>query len=189
MRVSIETVIDAATTERFLALYRAAFAPLSPVAAGRQSLTDDEFRAEMAEESALKFVGWNRDDEPVAMAVMNTDLDTLPWISGEFWRLRYPDHAARGAIYYYGAILVSPDVKGGPWMYRILVEGTRYTAQNRAIAAFDCCRYNVEEVKLPQMIADVGHKIANLEIEEVDTQHYYAYIFDGLRDGQAGTTR
>lgn len=190
MRVSIETVIDTATTEQFLALYRAAFDPLVPLAAGRQSLTDDEFRSEMAEESALKFVGWNRHDEPVAMAVMNTDLSTLPWVSQEFWVQRYPEHAARNAIHYYGVILVSPHVKGGLWAYRLLLATVTYTATHQAIAAFDCCRHNVESVKLPQMVADVGHKLANLEVEEVDTQHYYAYIFDGLRDQahQAGTT-
>ena len=184
MRVTMETAIDAETTDRFLELYRAAFAPLEPLAAGRQSLTDDEFREEMSEESVLKFVGWNRRDEPVAMAVVATDLSVVPWISPQFWAERYPDHAKRGAIWYFGALLVSPTVKGGPWMRRLTIAAMTECARERVVAAFDCCRHNDTEVKLPQMLADIGHSFVNLRTELVDVQAYYGYEFDGFLEGQ-----
>jgi hypothetical protein len=182
VRVTIENVVDDDTTERFLALYRAAFDPLEGVAAARQSLTDDEFRAEMRHESVLKFIGWDRRERPVAMVVINTDLDTVPWVSPEFWRRRYPEQAARGAIFYFGALLVSPDVRGGPWAHRMLAETVRYTARHHAVAAFDCCQHNVDEVQLPRMIAEVANALSFVETERVDTQAYYAYVTHGLRD-------
>ena len=185
MRVTIETVIDEATTEQFLALYRAAFDPLETVAAGRQSLTDDEFREEMRDESVLKFVGWDRRERPVAMAVIATDLDSVPWISPAFWKERYPEHASRGAIFYFGALLVSPTVRGGPWAHRMLTETVRFTGRNRAVAAFDCCQHNVDTVELPRLIAEVSHKLAYTDTHQVDAQVYYAYVLHGLRDEAA----
>jgi hypothetical protein len=184
MRVTTERAIDEASTELFLNLYRSAFAPLETLAAGRQSLTDDEFREEMAEDSVLKFVGWNRHDEPVALAVVATDLSVVPWISPAFWAERYPDHAERDAIWYFGALLVSPTVKGGPWMRRLTIAAMTECARNRVVAAFDCCRYNDTEVKLPQLLADVGHSFVNLRTELVDLQVYYGYEFDGFLEGQ-----
>ncbi len=182
MRVTIETVVDDETAERFLALYRASFEPLEAVAAARQSHTDDEFRDEMREPSVLKFIGWDRRERPVAMVVIHTDLDTVPWASPAFWRRRYPEQAARGAIFYFGALLVSPDVRGGPWAHRMLSETVRYTARNHAVAAFDCCQHNVEEVQLPRMIADVANALSYVDTERVDEQVYYAYVTHGLRD-------
>lgn len=182
MRVTTETVIDASTTERFLELYRAAFDPLVPLAAARQSLTDDEFREEMVDPSVLKYVGWDDSGAPVALVMIATDLTRVPWISPEFWERRYPDHYRRGAIHYYGALLVSPQVRGGPWAVRMLTEATRFTAGLPGIAAFDCCRYNVDEVHLPELIASIGKRICRFETVEVDVQRYYAYVSHGLLD-------
>jgi hypothetical protein len=182
VRVTIEYVVDDDTTERFLALYRAAFDPLEGVAAARQSLTDDEFRDEMRLKSVLKFIGWDRRERPVAMVVINTDLDSVPWVSPAFWRRRYPEQAARGAIYYFGALLVSPDVRGGPWAHRMLAETVRHTARNHAVAAFDCCQHNVDEVQLPRMIAEVARSLSYVDAEQVDSQAYFAYVTHGLRD-------
>ena len=182
MRVTIETIVDDDTAERFLELYRHSFAPLEGLAAARQSLTDDEFLSEMRDETVLKFIGWDRRERPAAMVVINTDLDTVPWVSPEFWRRRYPEQAARGAVFYFGALLVSPDVRGGPWAHRMLAETVRYTARHHAVAAFDCCQHNVDEVQLPRMIAEVANALSFVETERVDTQAYYAYVTHGLRD-------
>jgi hypothetical protein len=182
VRVTIETIVDDDTAVRFLDLYRHSFAPLEGLAAARQSLTDDEFLAEMRDETVLKFIGWDRRERPAAMVVINTDLDTVPWVSPEFWRRRYPEQAARGAIFYFGALLVSPDVRGGPWAHRMLAETVRYTARHHAVAAFDCCQHNVDEVQLPRMIAEVANALSFVETERVDTQAYYAYVTHGLRD-------
>ncbi len=66
---------------RFLAIYRAAFAPLEKLAPARQSLTDEEFLEEMADDSVVKFVASDRHQEPCALAFMATDLSVVPWIS------------------------------------------------------------------------------------------------------------
>lgn len=188
MRVTTETSVDRPTTERFLSLYRAAYAPLEPLAAARQSLTDDEFREEMADPSVVKLVGWSPSGEPVAMAVIATELDSVPWISPEFWRARFREQSDRGALFYFGALLVAPEAQGGPWAQRLLGEAVRFTASRRAVAAFDCCRFNVSEVHLPSLIAQVAEQLALVDTVEVDTQHYYAYVTYGLKDDQIDLT-
>jgi hypothetical protein len=182
MRVSIERVVDdPQVVDEFLNLYRTAFAPLESIAAARQSLTDDEFRAELSEESVLKFVGRDRSDRIVAMCLLANDLSKLPWLSPVFWHQRYPEQYARNAIYYVGAILVSPSVKGGMWFPRLLIETIRYVAARRGVGALDVCRHNAEDVNLPRIVAEVSASLAEVEVEHVDTQSYWAYVYSGLK--------
>jgi hypothetical protein len=181
MQVTMETSLDSATIERLLAMYRAGFDPIETLAAARQSLTDDEFRAEMVEPSVLKFVGWNRRGEPVALMNVATDLDHVVWISSAYFAHRYPEHAARNAIWYVGALVLDPAQQGGPWMRRLSIEVMRRCAEQRAVVGFDCSGYNAEVVKLPRMLADVGSSYFHMTTELVDTQHYYAYTFEGTR--------
>lgn len=179
--ISVETVLDDDTVERFLDIYRASFAPLVTLAAARQSFTDDEFRHEMADESVLKVLGRDRTGRAVALGTIATDLDTVPWISPEFWRQRFPEHASRNAILYVGALLVAPDARGSVWSYRVLREITNIVTAAGGIAAFDCCAYNVEEVKLPELISAVSNEISPVDTIRVDTQHYYAFVTNGFR--------
>ncbi|MFP3905724.1 MAG: hypothetical protein ACLFWR_01725 [Acidimicrobiales bacterium] len=182
MSVTIETTVDdPVVVEQFLDLYRSAFAPLDSLAAARQSLTDDEFRDEMREESVLKFVGWDRQGTPVAMCMLATDLSKLPWISPAFWQQRYPEQFARNAIFYVGAVLVSPSVKGSLWFRRLLLATVRHAASHHGVGALDVCRYNAEEINLPRIVAEVSAAVAEVEFEHVDTQSYYAYVYDGLK--------
>lgn len=182
MKVTIEKVVDdPVVVEEFLEMYRSAFAPLDTVAAGRQALTDDEFRADMGDESVLKFVGRARDGRPVAMCLLATDLTKLPWLSPAFWQQRYPEQYARNAIFYVGAILVSPEAQGGLWFHRLLTETIGHAASHRGVGALDVCRYNVEHLDLPGIVAKVSDSMAEVECEQVDTQTYHAYVYSGLK--------
>jgi hypothetical protein len=182
MKVTIEKVLDdPVVVEEFLELYRSAFDPLDTVAAGRQALTDDEFRADMGDESVLKFVGRDRDGRPVALCLLATDVSKLPWLSPAFWQQRYPEQFARNAIFYVGAILVSPRVRGGLWFHRLLTETIGHAASHRGVGALDVCRYNAEHLDLPGIVAKVSASMADVECEQVDVQTYHAYVYSGLK--------
>jgi len=183
MLITMETRLDDATTEQFLAVYRDSFAPLEDKAAARQSLTDDEFRDEMHHTSVLKFVAWDESGHPAAIAFVATDLSVVPWISIPYYATRFPEQFARGVIYYFGALLVRPDHRGGTTSYELLKELSRFTAMNGGIAAFDCCRFNEEAVKLPELIAAVAREVCVVDPQQIDAQRYYAYVTNGLREG------
>jgi hypothetical protein len=183
MLITMETRLDDATTEEFLAVYRDSFAPLEDKAAARQSLTDDEFREEMLEESVLKFVAWDRKSRPAALAVVATDLSVVPWISVPYFAARFPDHFSRGALYYFGALLVRNDLRGGVAAAELLKELTRFVSINRGIAAFDCCRYNEETLNIPELVAAGGRQICEIDTQEIDAQRYYAFTPSELPQG------
>ena len=175
------TVVTGDLVEDFLAVYRAAFKPLETLAPARQSFDDDEFREEMGDERVVKFVAYDTNGEACAMAFMATDLNAVPWISVPYFAKRFPDHYARGAIFYVGALLVRTEKQGGPWAKEIVDDLVRYVAERRGVATFDCCGFNVDVVKLPDTLARASHALAFVETAEIDQQRYYAYEFAGLR--------
>lgn len=165
--------------EQFLAVYRAAFAPLETKSAARQSLTDDEFRDEMRDPRVVKLVAFDEHGEAGAMAIVATDLALVPWISVPYYAHRFPEQYARGAVFYVNAAVVRPDRQGGPWTKAVLEELYRFVAERRAVMAFDCCGYNVEVVKLVEATARSAHRIAHVETHELDEQRYYAFDMTG----------
>lgn len=173
------TDVPADLAEQFLAVYRAGFAPLDVRSAARQSLTDDEFRAEMSDETVVKFVAFDESGEAGSMAIIATDLNVVPWISVPYYAHRYPEPYSRGAVYYVNAVVVRPDRQGGPWSKVVLEAMYRFVAENRAVMAFDCCGYNVDTVKLVETTTRAVHRIAVVETAELDQQRYYAFDMTG----------
>lgn len=175
------TAVTSDIVEEFLPVYRRAFAPLEVLAAARQALTDDEFRDEMVDDRVIKFVARDSDGQAAALAFMATDLSVVPWVSVPYFAKRFPDHYARGAIFYVGALLVRAERQGGPWMKAIVDDMIRYVAEHQGVAAFDCCGFNTETVHLPDTLARATHRLAYAETAEIDVQRYYAYEMAGLR--------
>jgi hypothetical protein len=177
MRITLHTRIDDDLTERFLVLYRESFAPLDDKAVARQSLTDDEFREEMRLDSVLKFVGWDENREPCALALVATDLTVVPWISPTYFARRFPEQYERNAIYYFGALLVAPSRQCTLYTYALLRRTVHWVAINHGIAAFDCCRFTEQEIDLPRLIAKVTGSACRFDAIELDTQRYFAYVW------------
>lgn len=167
--------------ERFLAVYRAAFAPLEKLAPARQSFDDDEFRHEMVDERVLKLIAYDRSAEACGMAFIATDLRAVPWISVPYYAHRFPEHYARDAIFYIGAMLVRPEKQGGPWAKELIDEIVRVVGEHRAVGCFDTCGFNTDVVKLPDTIARATHRLTYAESVELDAQRYYAHTVAGLR--------
>jgi len=180
-RVDILTSVPADVAEEFLGIYKAAFEPLMIKSPARQWLTDDEFLHEMSDPSVLKFVGRSVHDEIVAIALMSTDIGTVPWISEPYFANRYPEHHARDAIFYFGAMLVRPDRQGGPWAKYLLDHIFNFFGERRAIGCFDCCGFNVDTVALPDLIVRASRSMVDLELELLDQQTYYAGIVHGFK--------
>lgn len=184
MRITIEHSIDVQTQEEFLQIYRDAFAPLEPLAAARQALTDDEFRVQMNDPGVFKFLAWDDDGRACAMAIMAADLSKVPWISPQYFAARFPEHSARNAIYYYQALLVRGDHRKSGTAGQMLEAVITKVAEDKAVAAIDCCRFTVEEVQFPAMVSAVASRLCHFDEWEIDSQHYYAYRSTGLLQPQ-----
>jgi hypothetical protein len=182
VEITIQGCVSGSHATAFLRLYQAAFSPLAELGAQRQQLHDDEFLACLEDPRVLKLVGWDDAARPVAMAVMAPDLALLPWFSPAFFRAHLPEHTERTRVYGIVAILVHPSAQGGPW-YRALAEAVALKAwADAAVVVFDCCRYNVEVFPLPATLLQIGRGLFDqVELVELDTQHYFALDASGLR--------
>jgi hypothetical protein len=180
-RVEILEDIPKDAIEEFVSLYRAAFDPIAVLSPARQSLTSDEFRAELVDPSVLKFVVRDKDESIIAVACMATDLATVPWISEPYFANRFPEQHARGAIFYFGAMLVRPDRQGGPWTTQLLEHIACYVAEHNGIGCFDSCGFYVDTVGMPELVSRATQRLVRLDLQLLDRQEYYAGVVEGFR--------
>ena len=176
LNVTIETVIDDEHAEDFYRLYLDAFEPLRTRSAARQVLHRDEFMDDMTDSRVFKYVGW-RSGRPVALATMTSHLETVPWISPEYFRDRYPQHAARGAIYYLGFTLVHPTNDTPGALDQMIAVGVQRLVEARAVCAFDVCAYNDVGRQFTARVTETLHRLADVTVDHLDSQRYYRATF------------
>ncbi len=172
-RVEVQQEVSPAEVEEFWPLYESAFGPLRTLAASRQVLTREEFTAEMVDPRVDKHVARGPDGQPVGLTTLTRDLTTVPWISPEYFAARFPEHAARDAIFYLGFTLVRPDVKGstvfGEMISSCLVEFIRA----RGVCGYDVCAYNDDVLRMDTMIRRTMAARTTVRHERLDAQTYY----------------
>ena len=191
MRVTIESTIPADLVASFYELYVAAFEPLRTRAAARQVLTLEEFAAEMIDPRVDKYVVWDGDrpgsERAVALTTFTNDLATVPWIEPAYYAHHYPDHFARGAVFYLGFTLVHPDLhRGGVFSMTVARLVERMVAE-RAVCAWDICAHNDTVLALGAGIERALTHMAEVTVGSVDVQTYYASTFHGPKPASSPT--
>lgn len=184
IRVTIEKEIDYVTARRYYELYRETFGPMETKAVARQLLHESEFIEEMLNPRVLKFVAWSADDEAIGMTTLTSDLSTVPWISPAYFAHHYPEHHARGAIYYLGFTLVHPDHQGAHVFHAMIGPMWELAKDERPVVAWDMCMVN-DEAGLGGSAGRLLASLADVTIVQIDQQNYYAGTFHGPRDNPA----
>ena len=64
-------------------------------------LTRTEFFTQMSDAGG-QVHGLGADGQPIGMITLTRHLESVPWISPEYFAARYPDQWARNAVYYLG---------------------------------------------------------------------------------------
>lgn len=177
VRVTIESTIEAARVDAFYELYLAAFAPLRTRAVGRQVLTYEEFVVEMADPRVWKYVAWDDQGEPQALATLTRTLATVPWISPEYFAALYPEHTARNAVYYLGFVLTRPGHRGHTVLLGILSAVIDQLALDRAVCGFDICLFNNATIHFDRRLETLTRRLAGATTATIDTQTYYSTTF------------
>jgi GNAT superfamily N-acetyltransferase len=179
MSITLQISVDPKEEDALLRLYRASIRALDDVAAGVQQYQDDEFRAELRNESVLKLIGRDDDGRAQALSLVATDLSTVPWVNPRYFEVRFPEHYRRKAIFYVSVIVVQPDRQGMGFAHDLMKELTRICAQRDAVCAFDCCAANRDVI--PELAYQVSVQHATIDRHEIDSQHFYAYVTSELR--------
>jgi hypothetical protein len=178
-RITVETEIPVQDAADFYGLYAAAFEPLRPSAVARQVLYEREFFEEMADPRVLKYVAWDPHDRPIGLSTLTRHLETIPWISPQYFTAHFPEHAARRAIYYLGFTLVHASTRRSRVFAEMIGAIVRRLVAERAVCAYDICSYNNRVLRLAGNIEALLHRTADVSVEVVDSQAYYAATFGG----------
>lgn len=171
--VTVETEVDQATAEGFYRLYTATFGDLATRSVARQTLHRSEFMAAMEDPRVDKYLAHDRHGEPVAMCTLTRHLETVPWISPDYFTHHYPEYAARDAIYYLGFILVAHRHRRAQVFGEMVRLVARTLVDRRAMCAYDICAFNIERVGLADSIRTLLHGVAEIDVRPVDTQVYF----------------
>ena len=175
LHVEAVRTVDTATAEDLWALYQLAFESLRTQAASRHMLTRAEFDLEVIDERVTKYVAW-RNGRPVGLVSLATDLTTIPWISPEFYARRYPEHAARGAVYYCSLALVHPDERLSDAFLRLVAVAAQDVATADGVFAADMCSLNQDTFRLDRAVtALLTRAWGGVEPVELDRQVFLAW--------------
>lgn len=171
--VTIEGSVDERTARRFYELYVATFGDLATRAVARQLLHEHEFMEEMLDPRVDKYVAWDDRGEAMAMCTLTRHLETVPWISPEYFAHHYPDHTARKAVYYLGFVLVAHEHRRSHVFVDLIRQLSKTLVEERAMCAYDICSYNNETLGLAGAIEALLKGLAEVDVTTVDTQTYY----------------
>ena len=114
--------------------------PKTPVT--REMFYRHEFDDAIADPSNRLWVLWD-DDEPVAMALIATDIGSTRYLSRAYFEHHYPDHMRRGAVHYIlwsWSSTLAHAAKGA--LVRLAREGSALEAAEGALLVFDSPEMN-----------------------------------------------
>jgi hypothetical protein len=177
--VTIETAVSEQVARRFYALYVKTFGDLATKAVARQLLHEHEFMEEMLDTRIDKYLARDETGEPVAMCTLTRHLETVPWISPDYFAHHYPEHAARDAVYYLGFVLVDQDHRGAHLSLELIRRLSETLIEERAMCAYDICSHNNTVLGLADAIESLITGMADVDVAVIDTQTYYRAIAMG----------
>ncbi len=171
--VTTERRPDRSSWEALWQLYHATFEPLQELALLNHLYARAEFDALLADERISKLIA--RDDTgPVGMAMITNELELVPQISPPFLRRRYPEQAARDAVFFGIMIFVADTHRRSTVFPRLIAGMGQMTAEASGVVVFDVCRHNLETYDFDGLIASMAGWFPHSEFEQVDAQHYFA---------------
>ncbi len=172
LTVTHERCVVGETAEVLWEAYRANFEPLASLAVLQHFYSREEVLAEFANPAILKVVGW-RDGAPVGLGMVTNSLEDVPQISPRYLREKYPDLAARNAIYFGILVMVVPGERGKTLFSRLYTEMWQVPALDAGILIFDICDFNRLMFNADVLTQKIADHFPNSSMEVLDRQTYY----------------
>lgn len=172
-QVTVLSELDDTTARMFWELYVAAFGPLRTRAAARQVLHEDEFFEEMADPRVWKYVVHDVTGTAVGLTTLTKHLETVPWISPEYYEARFPQYFARQAVYYLGFTLVAEGARHLSSFATMLEAVADRVAADHAVCGYDICAFNNEAMRFDVNIEAMLNRKRRVPVERLDSQTYY----------------
>jgi fatty acid desaturase len=172
--VTISNRVDAAHLDRLWDIYLTAFEPLRELALLNHLYTRDVFDSLVLDDRVFKIIGWV-DGEPVGVAAATSHLDLVPQISPPFLHRRYPELAARDAIYFGIFVCVDPAIRSNSLTARLIAGMGQVAATRAGVIICDVSQYN-SDAGVDRIINRVSDWFPNSSFGRIDSQHYFAGV-------------
>jgi hypothetical protein len=175
--VTIEGQLRPEAVEVLWHRYEEAFTPLRELALLNHLYPRDEFERLVHDPRVTKIVGW-RDGQPVGLAMVTPELEVVPQISPPFLRRRYPEHAARNAIFFGILVFVATEQRSSSLFARLVAGMGQVTSAVSGVIVFDMSNFNRGR-RLDAQLSRVAGWFADSTFEEIDAQTYFAATLPG----------
>lgn len=162
--------------------YERTFGPLRTAAAARHVLSHEEFVEDMADERIDKWLATGTEGEFLGMAILVTDLDAVPWASPDYYTSRYPEQAARNAIWYLGFVMTNAGEQGSGVFATMMTYMMEAASAERVVVAWDMCGVNLN-AGLNEAIKGMLLNGGGAPTVVADTQTYFTADFGVGADG------
>lgn len=173
VHVSEERVVTGDVADELWRQYWANFEPLQALAVQKQHSDRDEFLALLANPRVVTFVGWEH-DRPVGMAMITNSLEDVPELSPAFLRARFPEQAARDAVYVGIYVMVDPAHRGVTLFHRLYMACWQLAAKARGVLVVDTCQFNRTTFDTDNLAQRIGAGFPNCTVSVIDQQTWYA---------------
>ncbi len=171
--ITHELSITGRQAETLWEAYRTNFAPLAELAVLQHLYSRDEVLAEFRNPHITKIVGW-QDDRPVGLAMITNSLEDVPQISPAFLRSKYPEHAARNAVYFGILVMVVPGVRGLTLFGRLSIEMWQMVAVANGVLVYDVCDFNRTTFSSEEVAQRIADSFPRSNLQVLDRQTWYA---------------
>lgn len=173
VRISMERTVTGEVADELWRQYWANFAPLRSLAVQKQHSDREEFLALLAHPEVITYVGWEG-SRPVGMAMITNSLEDVPELSPDFLRARFPEQAARDAIYVGIYVMVDPEHRGITLFHRLYMECWQLAARARGVLVVDTCEFNRTTFDTDALARRIGEGFPNCTVSILDRQTWYA---------------
>jgi hypothetical protein len=170
--VVVSTRLSDSEREILWELYFESFEPFRERALLNHLYSREQFDELIANDKVIKIVA-RTDGRPVGLALVTTDLDAVPQISPPFLRRRYPEHAARDAIFFGIMVFVGSSNRRTSLYAKILAAAGQIIASKSGVGVFDVSNFG-RTIGVHAHHERVSFRFTNSSFEEIDRQTYFA---------------
>ncbi len=162
-------------------MYETAFEPLQELALLNHLYAREEFEALLADDRIVKIIA-RSEGEPVGMAMVTNELTIVPQISPPFLHRRFPDEAARSAVFFGIMVFVAEAYMRSTVFARLVAGMGQVTAEESGVIVFDICRHNMETFQLEEQIKSIAFWFPGATFDLIDQQSYFGARLPALPD-------
>lgn len=171
-------IVDRSLTERLWALYSRAYVRTARETPTHEMLERGEFREQLASAVNRVWVVWH-DADPVAMALVSTDVRATRWLSEAFFAARYPEKFRAGRVHYVVWVTVHPDHVGGSAVSLLARHALAAEARDGAFLVFDTPEVNqrADSGGAAELMIRLARLVGAAQLVPLSTQRYFAVDF------------